>query len=274
MPVSDGVRVHRYPLHPLLGRHQRLDGRSLSFIRRHFGRGLKPTLWEPAVPVLDQSDLDAQGIDTSTLIPGAPKVTQLGSCSGQTATEAVSRILPPKAALAAGLDYTSSLSAEEWAIRQYAAATDVDDCPGEWPSTDTGSSGLANAMVLKRRGLIGGYEHALDGEGFADLLQDDGVMIGMPWMQAFFEPDSSGFIDSSPDWMSSGLAGGHEIYGMGLEKIVLDAIGRVDLDKSVGTARNHWTASWGDNGCFRFRLRTLFGTPLRRGVDLIQIKGV
>ena len=274
MPVSDGIRVHRYPMHPKLGRHQRLDGRSLSFVRRHFGRDLQPTLWEPAVPVLDQSDLEVQGIDTSTLIPGAPKVAQLGSCTGQTATEAISRLLSPTAALAVGLDYASPVSAEEWAIRQYAAATDVDDCPGQWPSTDTGSSGLANAMVLKRRGLIGGYEHALDGEGFANLLQDDGVMIGMPWLNAFFEPDGSGFIDSDPNWLSSGLAGGHEVYGMGLEKVELDVIGRVDLDKSVAVARNHWTKSWGDNGCFRLRLRTLFASQLRRGVDVIQLKAV
>ncbi|MER6350685.1 hypothetical protein ABT186_02215 [Streptomyces sp. NPDC001634] len=272
MPVTDGVLVHRYPMHPRLGRHQRLDGRSLWFIHRHkHSHVLKPTHWEPAIPVLDQEDLEAQGIHTSSLFPGAPEVDALGSCTGNAATAAVSRILNADEARAAGLNYLDAIAAEEWAIGQYAAATRVDDCAGQWPTDDTGSSGLANAQVLKAGGLIGGYRHALDADGLASLLQTDGVMLGMAWYNAFFEPGGPGaFIDADPDWARSGIAGGHEIYATGLEQIVQDHAGRVIPEKTVVTCRNSWSQSWGDAGSFRVHLSTLYG-PLRSSLDAIQI---
>jgi len=270
VPVAHGVRVHRYPVHTALGRHQRLDGRSLPFVHRHDGATLKPTHHEPNVPVLDQEDLFAQGIDTSQILPGAARVDALGSCTGNSATAAVSRVLTAAQAKGASLDLTDAVAAEQWAIQQYAYATQVDDCPGSMPSQDTGSSGLANAHILKARGLIGGYRHAVDADGLASLLQADGVMLGVPWFQAWFEPDAHGFIDSG-DWAASGVAGGHEVYATGLETVVQDQAGLVVPDKTIVTVRNSWSASWGDAGNLRVRLSTLYGPILRSAVDAIQI---
>jgi hypothetical protein len=270
VPVAHGVRVHRYPVHTKLGRHQRLDARSLPFVHSHDGATLKPTHHEPKVPVLDQEDLLAQGIDTSQIVPGAARVDALGSCTGNSATAAVSRVLTSEQATAAGLDLTDAVAAERWAIQQYAYATQVDDCPGSMPSQDTGSSGLANAHILKARGLIGGYRHALDADGLASLLQTDGVMLGLPWFQAFFEPDTHGFIDSG-DWVASGVAGGHEVYATGLETVVQDQAGLVVPEKTVVTIRNSWSKAFGDAGNFRVRLSTLYGPVLRSAIDAIQI---
>jgi hypothetical protein len=257
--TSAPVTTHRrYPVNTRLGRHQRLDSRSLWFFHHHDrAQVLKPSQFEPAVPVLDQEDLHAQGIVVSQVVPGAADVDALGSCSGNTATAAVSRILTPAQATAVGLSYTDRVGAERWAIDQYARATQVDAFNGGMPQQDTGSSGLANAQVLKARGLIGGYTHATDASSLASLLQRDGVMLGTTWYNAFFN--------------QSGVAGGHEIYLTGLETVVQDKNGNVVADKTVAIARNSWSNSWGDNGHFRVRLSTLFSAQLRPALDCIQI---
>lgn len=270
--VAAGVREHRYPVTGRLGRHQLLDARSLPFVHRHQPHVmLRRTAFEPRIPVLDQGDLIAQGIDTSVLIPGAPLVDSLGSCTANAAVAALSRVVTPESAKAAGLDYSSAGSAEEWAIRQYVRVTAVDQYRGQWPSEDTGSSGLANAKVLRALGLIGGYRHATSAAGLAGLLQADGVMLGMPWYEAWFEPDSGGFIDADPRWESSGVSGGHQVYATGLESVAQDHAGRVVPEKTVVTVRNSWSASWSDQGHFRVRLSTLYGPAVRPQLDAIQL---
>src|SRR5262249_1643628 len=72
----------------------------------------------------------------------------------------------------------------------------------------------------------------------------------MPWYQAFFTPDAQGFIDSDPNWPSSGVAGGHEIEAVAVELDDTDAF------SSVITYVNSWGTGWGDAGRFRMRLRT------------------
>jgi hypothetical protein len=76
------------------------------------------------------------------------------------------------------------------------------------------------------------------------------VLQGMPWYEAFFEPDAHGFIDSGPNWSSSRLAGGHEIEAIGVE------IDKKDLFDSAIVYANSWGTGWGDHGRFRMRLRT------------------
>ena len=51
------------------------------------GTPLKTAAHEIPIPVLDQEDLQAQGIDTSQLIPGAPKADALGSCAAIVSSE-------------------------------------------------------------------------------------------------------------------------------------------------------------------------------------------
>jgi hypothetical protein len=231
-----------------LGRNLWLDGRSLAHMVENdvqeMGMSLKSCEWERVLTVLDQG--------------------HLGSCTGNAGTgalgtqpfyDAVGSAVLPKPDDAAG--------AEEFAVQLYADATVADGYPGTYPPDDTGSSGLAICKVLKSRGTINGYLWARTAYGFLRLLQKGPVLQGMPWYNAFFSPDAQGFIDSDPNWPSSGVAGGHEIEAVAVELDTTDAF------SSVITYVNSWGDNWGDAGRFRMRLRTY---EQLNGVDLKQYR--
>ncbi len=266
--IKHGTLVHFYDHHPRLGRHQVLDARSLDWLHQHDGSVLKPAEHQPRTPVLDQEDLNAQGIRVSQVVAGAEDADALGSCTGNAGTAAVSALLTAEQAKTAGLDYTSAKAAEEWAIGLYAQATGLDSAPGTFPPDDAGSSGLGIAKALKQRKLIRSYTHATTATGLASLLQNGPVLLGVPWFVAWFEPDASGFIDRG-DWESSQLAGGHELCVTALEKVATDWRGQVDPDASVIRFRNSWSATWGDHGEGRMSLATY--QVLRRYIDAIQL---
>jgi len=231
-----------------LGRNLWLDARSLAHMVENnvqeMGQPLKSRQWERVLAVLDQG--------------------QLGSCTGNAGTgalgtqpfyDAVGRtVLPAPGDAAAGEDY---------AVQLYKDATVVDGYPGTYPPDDTGSSGLAICKVLTSRGTIAGYQWARTAYGFLRLLQNGPVLQGMPWYRAFFTPDPNGFIDSDPNWSSSGLAGGHEVEAVAVELDTADAF------SSVITYVNSWGTGWGDAGRFRMRLRTY---EQLKSVDLKQYR--
>src|SRR5262249_35581441 len=97
--------------------------------------------------------------------------------------------------------------------------------------------------------------------GFVQLLQHGPVLQGMPWHEAFFQPDNDGFIDADPTWVSSSIVGGHEVEALGIE------VDSDDAFNSVITYANSWGTSWGEGGRFRMRLRTY---EQLTGVDLKQ----
>lgn len=242
--VDSGVLYHRLDEAPhagmRLGRHLELDARSLEFMVENDLDAMTGTLrnrtWPRHIPILDQ---------------GA-----LGSCTGNAGTGALGT---DPYFTAVGRDIP--LLDEEYAVDLYELATHADGYPGSYPPDDTGSSGLAVCKVLRARGLIGGYRWARTAHGFLRLLQAGPVLQGMPWYRSFFEPNAAGFIDADPHWPSSGLAGGHEVEALEVE---LDPH---DLYSSVITYANSWSASWGDAGFFRMRLRTY---EQLHGVDLKQ----
>jgi hypothetical protein len=229
-----------------LGRNMWLDGRSLAHMVENsvneMGRRLASQEWERVLVILDQG--------------------KLGSCTGNAGTGALGtqpfydavgkKVLPAPADGTAG---------EEFAVKLYSDATVVDGYPGQYPPDDTGSSGLAICKVLKSRGTIKGFKWARTAHGFLQLLQNGPVLQGMPWYNAFFEPDKQGFIDSNTNWSSSGVAGGHEVEAIGVELDTKDAF------NSAVVYANSWGASWGDGGRFRMRLRTY---EALNGVDLKQ----
>ena len=271
--LDHGILTHRYAVSGSLGRHQRLDARSLSWLHHHDHSRLEPVRWDIPIPILDQEDLLAQGIEVSQVVPGAQNIDALGSCTAQTGTAALAYLLGPDKLASVGLSATDSVGDERFAIELYHEATlDDDDTNEQWPPTDCGSSGLGIARALHARGSVGSYVHATDADGFASLLQHGPVMIGMPWMQDFFNPDAEGFIDSGA-WMSSGVVGGHEVLAIGLDSVKQDWLGRVDPSGTVVRCRNSWSANWGPlAGEFLLRMSTY--VAMRKSVDLIQLKAV
>lgn len=246
---EDGLLYVKYNEEPRdgarLGRNMWLDSRSLAYMVENdvheMGRRLSSQDWERVLPVLDQG--------------------QLGSCTGNAGTGALGTQPFYDAVGHIVLSTEDAAAGEKFAVTLYGDATVVDGYPGTYPPDDTGSSGLAICKVLKTRGTISGYRHARTAYGFLRLLQAGPVLQGMPWYQAFFEPDAHGFIDSSPHWPTSGVAGGHEIEAVGVELDTADAF------NSVVTYVNSWGTGWGDSGRFRMRLRTY---EKLSGVDLKQ----
>lgn len=227
-----------------LGRNLELDSDSLKFLAPQVTT-IKPVDHPSPIPILDQG--------------------QLGSCTGNAGTRHVAQLY--------GADYTKvaldkhtlngdASNDEQFAIALYHEATVKDGYPGVYPPDDTGSSGLGVCKALKAAGLVSKYTWATTLRSFASMLQSGSVAIGMPWYEAFFSPDPHGFIDT-PNWQSSQIAGGHEIYVRGIE-----AWDDHDPTKVVFTLDNSWNTSWGDHGSFRFR-GSLYAA-LRSQIDIKQ----
>ncbi|MEU1908349.1 hypothetical protein [Streptomyces hygroscopicus] len=263
------LHVRTYEVRPGLGRHQVLDPRSLAYRRPYAGEPIRATAWEPRIPVLDQQRLLAQGIRTSELFEGVEDVDALGSCTGNAGTALLSILLTKAEAEQAGLDTSSAKVAEEFAIRLYADATAADEWMDyTWPAQDCGSSGLGVAKTLHRRGLIDQYGHATTAEELCRDLQTGPVLMGLPWRDAFFQPDRNGFIDHDPDWATSADAGGHEVCIVALEDVALDETGRLMPEHTVLRFANSWSNSWGDGGHGRMYLTAYLA--LRPEIDLCQ----
>jgi hypothetical protein len=251
---------------PMYGRFQVPEApsamRSLHF---HRGRKLVEVDHEPPLGVLDQSDLIAQGIDTSALIKGAKNLDGLGSCTANATTAALSKLLPEAEFLkvTGAASYADVKTAEEWAIGFYHACTDQTGDPSqEWPPTDCGSSGPYIVSELQAQKLAGGAQIAHGAENLISLLQDGPILTGSPFLNAWEDPDVGGFIDGDGSYevflqqINGGVAGGHETVITAVEKLVLTVTGKVDADKTILRHRNSWSASWGDHGDFRSHLST------------------
>ncbi|MEU5323017.1 hypothetical protein AB0G67_40635 [Streptomyces sp. NPDC021056] len=262
------ITVHTYEVRPHLGRHQVLDPRSLAYRRRYDGQPLRATAWEPRIPVLDQQNLQAQGIRTAAY--GLDyDVDALASCTGNAATALISTLLDKQQAAAAGLHTGDARAAEEWAINLYAQATGLDQWHDQtWPSEDCGSSGLGVAKALRARGLIDQYGHATTAAELCALLQTGPVLMGLPWHAAFTQTDDpDGLIDTDPHWADSTLEGGHEVCVIALDAVSFSA-GQLVPDHTVLRFRNSWGSTWADRGDGRMRLSTYLA--LRDAIDVVQ----
>jgi len=124
---------------------------------------------------------------------------------------------------------------ESYARLLYAKATTLDNIPGQWPTNDTGSSGLAVAKAGKALGYLTGYQHAFGFDHFLAAIQLQPVIVGTNWYQDMFDIDGQGYVSVTGD-----LAGGHEYLALG-----------VDVTHRYVTCLNSWGQSWGRKGRFR-----------------------
>lgn len=247
---------------------------NLASLHLHDGSALREASHEPRMGVLDQSDLIAQGIDTSKLVPGARKVNALGSCTANATTVALSSILPEpdfyhfltgEVVGAAPPDlYTGTTRGEKGAIRFYHRCTDqTGSTSSEWPPTDCGSSGPYIVSQLESEGLISGQRIAHDGASILSLLQTGQVLMGGPFLWQWEEPAPSGMVDGDgrastlQKQIAFGVAGGHETLIIAIVKLTLHPTGLVDPHNTILRVRNSWSRSWGDEGCYLIHLSTL-----------------
>jgi hypothetical protein len=246
------------------GRYQVAEPMRLENLHLHSGAPLKEVSWEIPIPVLDQEDLLAQGIDTSVLVPGAARVDALGSCTANATTASLAeRYVSTGRELPAGISAGNAKTSEEYAISFYHACTDQTGTPSqEWPPTDCGSTGLYCCQELQKQNLISSYRTGSAAMSALSLLQSGTVIQGTPWFNSWFQPDSQGFVDGdgSLDALQaaaeSGVAGGHETCQHAIVQLAQASSG-VDLQNTYIKVRNSWSPSFALSGDFLLHASTL-----------------
>lgn len=266
------------------GRFQVAEPLRFDLFHQHDGGELKTVDHEPPIPVLDQEDLLAQGIDTSTVILGATKVDALGSCTCNAGTASLAeRLLAGGKSLAGtnGVLYPDveitpddSRANELFAICLYHVVTAQTGDPGqEWPPTDCGSTGLYVCTELQKLGVISSYRVATNLVNALSLLQVGTVIMGAPWFNSWMQPNADGFIDGDGTLadlqaaVNSGVAGGHETCLSAIEAIEYHGA-NLNYGATVLRVRNSWSSNWGDRGSYRIHASTL--NALGSAVDYKQ----
>jgi len=146
-----------------------------------------------------------------------------GSCTGNALVDCL---------MTTPLHKTGRVLTEGDAVKVYSLATQLDSIPGQYPPTDTGSSGLSACKAAVKLGLISGYRHAFGLDDCLAALVLSPVMIGINWYESMFTPDADGLLT-----VSGKVAGGHEVALVGL-----------DVRKRLVTVQNSWGPSWGKHG--------------------------
>lgn len=172
---------------------------------------LRSVLWPHLAPVLDQG--------------------MLGSCVGHAMAQALNatRFRPARPK---GRYLTQSA-----AVSLYSQATALDDVVGQYPPTDTGSSGLAVAKAARQRGLITRYEWCFGIDHALRALMAQPVLCGTSWYAGMDDPDYRGFVHpTGPE------VGGHEYVLLGVS---------LGAKRPHLTFLNSWSSQWGLRGRFR-----------------------
>lgn len=194
--------------HRRLGRHVEHDERSLAFPAAQ-APALVSALHKRLCPPFDQGNL--------------------GSCTGNAM---------------AGLLMTEPYHQGPWAFTEkeaislYSEATKLDGVRGNYPPTDTGSSGLAVAKAAKNRRYIVAYAHAFGLDHALAALVLGPVIIGINWYSSFDAPDPHGLVSIAH---GAYVRGGHEVELVGL-----------DTGTQQVLAVNSWGVDWGNQGTFSF----------------------
>ena len=192
-----------------LGRVPEHDPRSLDYPVMVAARRPRTVLWGHNEPVLDQGSL--------------------GSCTGNALAQWLNtdfaRINPRRSQPPAVLT-------EDDAVRLYSRATRLDAIPGQYPPTDTGSSGLAVCKAGRALGYLSGYRWAFGFTAMLMALQISPVIVGTHWYEGMFTPDADNILDTGGP-----LVGGHEYLILG-----------ADTGSQLITMLNSWGPDWGRDG--------------------------
>lgn len=144
---------------------------------------------------------------------------------------------------------------EGLAVQIYSDATALDNAPGQYPPTDTGSDGLSAAKAAQRRGFLSGYKHAVTLTDALDALTLGPVIIGINWYSGFDSPAPSGEVHRS-----GYVRGGHEV-----------CLDEIDRENSRVWFRNSWSESWGLDGRAWMSFATLAALLSERGDATILV---
>lgn len=205
------------PPRPALGRLVEHDPRSLDFAHGVLPKtAIKSVDWTRRVPIFDQG---SRSSCTGNAGAGLVGTDFLGR-TGLTSVTVNGEVLPVD---------------EDFAVRVYSLATQLDRFDGSYPPDDTGSSGLGAAKALKKLGLASGYTHAFSLAALKSAMQHGPVMVGTVWLESMFDPDpTTGFVNVD---RNSAEAGGHEY--------VLSAY---DASRQAFRIDNSWGEAWGVRG--------------------------
>lgn len=128
-----------------------------------------------------------------------------------------------------------------FALAAYAGAQANDEWPDDQPYDGTSARGLC--AWLKQQGMINEYHWCQTAEEVGEtVLRYRPVLLGVPWSDNMFEPDSKGVVTFDP----SSIVGGHEIFARGY-----------DSRSRLLRCRNSWGLWWGKRGDFFMHVDTL-----------------
>lgn len=158
----------------------------------------------------------------------------VGACTGFSAAAAmnVSIFAPARRRAHGSTRYLSNGDG----LSFYSEATSLDQWDGVYPPDDTGSSGLAVAKALQRRGYIRSYLWQASWDGFLGGMMRGPMLVGTWWYDTMFYPHAkTGHV-----LPIGNKAGGHEYLCIG-----------VNMRDEVLTFQNSWTETWGLQGRFK-----------------------
>jgi hypothetical protein len=211
-----------------LGRHINHDSRSVAFAEPVLPKGAVSSVnWTRRIPILNQGNLGSCTGNAATGLLGTDFANRTATTS---VTVSAAGAAASHGVFAAGVHQLN----EDFAVKLYSLATILDSFSGQYPPTDTGSSGLGVAKALVALGLADKYTHAFSLAAVNSALQKGPVIVGTVWMNSMFNTDSDGHIKVDKN---SGEAGGHELE-----------LPRFELETGRYWFPNSWDTDWGLDG--------------------------